>query len=121
MDRLTQGKGCNRSHSAGIPRKSANVQARSRAVRVGKVVHPCRVKSLRKVVSTVMDKLVTDSETIENLNLHKILKTQEFKVGFSRVIRGSCLSDDDDDDDVGRLWWKQLIKKELATILVILS
>ena len=68
MDRLMQGKGCNRSHSAGFPRKRANVHARSRAVRVGKVVHPCRVKSFRKAVSAVMDDLVTYSEIIEELN-----------------------------------------------------
>ena len=32
------------------------------------IVHPCRVKSFRKAVSTVKDDLVPDSETIENLN-----------------------------------------------------
>ena len=32
-------------------------QARSRTVPVVKTVHPCRVKSFRKAVSTVMDKL----------------------------------------------------------------
>jgi hypothetical protein len=36
---------------------------------VGKVVHPCRVKSFRKAVSTVMDDLGTDVEIIENMNL----------------------------------------------------
>jgi hypothetical protein len=32
-----------------------------RSSRVGKVVHPCRVKSFRKAVSTVMDDLETDA------------------------------------------------------------
>jgi hypothetical protein len=36
---------------------------------VGKFVHPCRVKSFRKAVSTVMDDLGTDSMIIENFNL----------------------------------------------------
>src|SRR5664279_734823 len=68
MDRLTQGKGCNRAHSAGFPRKRAKCMARSRTVRVGKVVHPCRDKSFRKAMSAVMDDLVTDSEIVEDLN-----------------------------------------------------
>jgi hypothetical protein len=42
---------------------------KSRLARVGKVVHPCRVKSFRKAVSTVMDDLGTDVEIIENFNL----------------------------------------------------
>jgi len=36
---------------------------------VDKVVHPCRVKSFRKAVSTVTDDLGTDVETIENMIL----------------------------------------------------
>ena len=32
------------------------------------IVHPCRVKSFRKAVSTVMDDLGKDDKTIENLN-----------------------------------------------------
>ena len=36
---------------------------------MGKVVHPCRVKSFRKVVSTVKDDLVMDSVIIDNFNL----------------------------------------------------
>jgi hypothetical protein len=36
---------------------------------VGKVVHPCRVKSFRKAVSTVMDDLGTDVMIIDNFNL----------------------------------------------------
>jgi hypothetical protein len=36
--------------------------------RVGKVVHPCRVKSFRKAVSTVMDDLGTDVMIIDNFN-----------------------------------------------------
>ena len=34
MDSLRQGKGCSRSCSTGFPRKRANHEARSRAVRV---------------------------------------------------------------------------------------
>jgi hypothetical protein len=45
---------------------------------VGKVVHPCRVKSFRKAVSTVMDDLGTDSVIIENFNL--IVKLGEQRV-----------------------------------------
>jgi hypothetical protein len=41
---------------------------KSRLARVGKVVHPCRVKSFRKAVSTVMDDLGMDSEIIDNFN-----------------------------------------------------
>ena len=60
---------------------------------MGKVVHPCRVKSFRKAVSAVMDDLVTDSEIIEDLNkIVKLEKLKIAKVGFSRVNRGSCLS-----------------------------
>jgi hypothetical protein len=36
---------------------------------VGKVVHPCRVKSFQKAMSTVMDDLGMDSVIIENINL----------------------------------------------------
>ena len=36
---------------------------------MGKVVHPCRDKSFRKVVSTVMDDLEMDFVIIENFNL----------------------------------------------------
>ena len=36
---------------------------------MGKVVHPCRVKSFQKAVSTVTDDLGTDVKTIENFNL----------------------------------------------------
>jgi hypothetical protein len=36
---------------------------------VGKVVHPCRVKSFRKVLSMVTDDLGMDSVIIENFNL----------------------------------------------------
>lgn len=42
---------------------------KNRLARVGKVVHPCRVKSFRKAVSTVTDDLVMDSVIIDNLNL----------------------------------------------------
>jgi hypothetical protein len=36
---------------------------------VGKVVHPYRVESFRKAVSTITDDLGTDSVIIENFNL----------------------------------------------------
>ena len=36
---------------------------------MGKLVHPCRVKSFRKAVSAVMDDLGIDDKIIENLNL----------------------------------------------------
>ena len=42
---------------------------------MGKVVHPCRVKSFRKAVSAVMDDLVTDLVIIEDLN--KIVKLEK--------------------------------------------
>ena len=41
----------------------------SRTVPMGKLVHPCRVKSFRKAVSAVMDDLGIDDKIIENLNL----------------------------------------------------
>jgi hypothetical protein len=47
---------------------------------VGKVVHPCRVKSFQKAVSTVMVDLGTDSVIIENINLI-------VKLGEQRVLR----------------------------------
>jgi hypothetical protein len=47
---------------------------------VGKVVHPCRVKSFQKAVSTVMDDLGMDSVIIENFNLI-------VKLGEQRVFR----------------------------------
>ena len=36
---------------------------------MGNLVHPCRVKSFRKAVSTVMDDLGIDDKIIENINL----------------------------------------------------
>jgi hypothetical protein len=42
---------------------------KSQLARVGEVVHPCRVKSFRKAVSTVTDDLGTDVMIIENINL----------------------------------------------------
>ena len=36
---------------------------------MGKLVHPCRVKSFRKAVSAVMDDLGIDDKIIENLNI----------------------------------------------------
>jgi hypothetical protein len=51
-----------------IQGESYNVGIKSRLARVGKVVHPCRVKSFRKAVSTVMDDLGTDVMIIDNFN-----------------------------------------------------
>ena len=70
---LIRGRSRNRSHPAGFPWKRANVHAMGWTVRVVNIVHPCRVKSFRKVVSAVMDDLVPDSETIENMN--RMIKT----------------------------------------------
>jgi ABC-type Fe3+-hydroxamate transport system substrate-binding protein len=42
---------------------------KSQSTRVGKVVHPCSVKSFRKAMSTVTDNLGTDVIIIENFNL----------------------------------------------------
>jgi hypothetical protein len=36
---------------------------------MGKVVHPCRVKSFRKAMSTVTNDLGTDVMIIDNFNL----------------------------------------------------
>jgi hypothetical protein len=49
--------------------ESYNIGTKSRLALVGKVVHPCRVKSFRKAVSTVTDDLGIDSVIIENINL----------------------------------------------------
>jgi hypothetical protein len=48
---------------------SLNVGIKSRLARVGKVVHPCRVKSSWKAMSMVMDDLGMDSVIIDNFNL----------------------------------------------------
>jgi hypothetical protein len=48
--------------------ESYNVGIKSRLARLGKVVHPCRVKSFRKAMSTVMDDLGMDSVIIDNFN-----------------------------------------------------
>jgi hypothetical protein len=48
---------------------------------VGKVVHPCRVKSFQKAMSTVTDDLGTDSEIIEKFNLIIKLENQ----GVNRI------------------------------------
>jgi hypothetical protein len=58
---------------------------------VGKVVHPWRVTSFRKAVSTVTDDLGMDFETIENFNLIVKLENQgvsriAFLLGFEDVI-----------------------------------
>ena len=64
---------------------------------MGKLVHPCRVKSFRKAVSAVMDDLGIDDKIIENMNLIKIwqleleLSTCVKRFISSRVIRGSAL------------------------------
>jgi hypothetical protein len=49
--------------------KRVSYGVKSRSARVGKVIHPCRVKSFQKAMSTVMDDSGTDSMIIENLNL----------------------------------------------------
>jgi hypothetical protein len=49
--------------------ESYNVGIKSRLARVGKVVHPCRVKSFRKDMSTVTDDLGMDVMVIDNFNL----------------------------------------------------
>ena len=66
--RLMQAKGCNRAHSAIL--RGRGLIARQGAGRYWwlNLVHPCRVKSFRKVVSVVMDDLGMDDKTIENLN-----------------------------------------------------
>ena len=51
------------------------------------IVHPCRVKSFRKAVSTVMDNLVMDSVIIENLNI--IVKV------VAKRMKGCFLEDDE--------------------------
>jgi hypothetical protein len=48
--------------------ESYNIGIKRRLARVGKVVHPCRVKSFRKAMSTVMDDLGMDSVIIDNFN-----------------------------------------------------
>ena len=52
-------------------RKCANCMATRVEVRVVTFVHPCRVKSFRKAVSTVMDDLVMmlANKIIDNLHL----------------------------------------------------
>ena len=44
---------------------------KSRLVRMGKVLHPCRVKSFRKAVFTVMNDLATGLKIIDNFNHYK--------------------------------------------------
>ena len=68
------------------------------------IIHPCRDKSIRIAVSTVMDDLVTDSVIIENLNLIVKLDNQRVQIAFSRVSRGSDPSRASSaDDDSGGL------------------
>jgi hypothetical protein len=50
-------------------RESYNIGIKSQLACVGKVVHPCRVKSFQKAVSTVTDNLGMDSVIIDNFNL----------------------------------------------------
>ena len=54
---------------------------------MGKLVHPCRVKSFRKAVSAVMDDLGIDDKIIENLNI--ITKIWQLEVATQSVIKGS--------------------------------
>jgi hypothetical protein len=54
-----------------LPARQVNLvsyDVKSRSTRVGKVVHPCRVKSFQKAVSMIKDDLGTDVEIVENLN-----------------------------------------------------
>ena len=54
-----------------------------------KIVHPCRVKSFRKAVSTITDDLGRDVEIIENFNLIvKLDKQCVFTDTFSGLLRG---------------------------------
>ena len=58
-------------------------------------MHPCRVKSFRKAVSTVTDNLGKDDKTIENLNgmiKNWVLKVplKNARLTSSRVIRGGA-------------------------------
>ena len=48
-------------------RKCVNRRHQGANVRVGTFGHPCRVKSFRKAVSTVMDDLGADSESLDNI------------------------------------------------------
>ena len=61
---------------------------------MGKVVHPCRVKSFRKAVSTVTDDLGMDSVIIDNFNrmvkLGNLRCEQDYFLG---VIEGVILVD----------------------------
>ena len=56
---------------------------------MGKLVHPCRVKSFRKAVSAVMDDLGIDDKIIDKLNLIDMaakgcINQHEFKGSFPR-------------------------------------
>ena len=53
---------------------------------MGKIVHPCRVKSFRKAVSAVMDDLGIDDKIIENINLIDMAARGCI---IQRVIKGS--------------------------------
>ena len=71
--RFMQGKGCNRAHSANLPGRGywfCKIRQGAGWYWWLKLVHPCRVKSFRKAMSTVMDDLGTDDKIIENLNLN---------------------------------------------------
>jgi hypothetical protein len=73
---------------------SLNVGIKSQLARVGRVVHPCRVKSFRKAMSSVMDDFGTDSVIIDNSNL--IVKLGNLKCEhdcFLGVIEGVILVD----------------------------
>ena len=66
--RFMQAKGCNRAHSAILPGRGLMIRQGAGWYWWLNLVHPCRVKSFRKAVSTVMDDLGMDDKIIENLN-----------------------------------------------------
>ena len=66
---------------------------KSRLVRVGKVVHPCRVKSFRKAVFTVMNARLPDSKIIEKNNLIVKLGNQHVLKDASSGTKGVILVD----------------------------
>ena len=51
---------------------------------MGKLVHPCRVKSFQKAVPAVMDDLGMDDKIIENMNLIKIWQQE---VAFRQCVK----------------------------------
>ena len=66
---------------------------KSRLVRVGKVVHPCSVKSFRKAMFTVMNARRSHSKIIEKNNLIVKLVNQGVLKDASSVTKGVILVD----------------------------